>query len=42
VIEQKRHLAERIVGSGEEWLTELSTQQLRDLFALSADAVAEE
>lgn len=42
VIEQKRHLAERIVGSGEEWLTELSTQQLRDLFALSADAVGEE
>ena len=41
VIEQKRELAERIVGSGESWLTELSTEELRDLVALSADAVAE-
>ena len=41
MIEDKRALAERIVGSGEGWLTELSTSQLRDLVALSADAVAE-
>ncbi len=31
----------RIVGSGEAWLTELSTAQIRELVALSADAVAE-
>ncbi len=42
VIEQKRDLAELIVGSGEAWLTELSTEELRDLVKLSADAVAEE
>jgi SNF2 family DNA or RNA helicase len=41
MIEQKRQLAERIVGSGEGWLTELSTDQIRELVALSADAVAE-
>ena len=41
MIEDKRQLAERIVGTGEGWLTELSTSDLRDLVALSADAVAE-
>jgi SNF2 family DNA or RNA helicase len=41
VIESKRELAERIVGTGEAWLTELSTAELRDVIALSADAVAE-
>ena len=41
VIEQKRELAERIVGSGESWLTELSTDELRELVALSTEAVAE-
>lgn len=41
MIEQKKELAQAVVGSGEGWLTELSTTQLRDLFALSRDAVAE-
>jgi SNF2 family DNA or RNA helicase len=41
MIEEKRALAENIVGTGEGWLTELNDQQLRDLFALSKDAVAE-
>ncbi len=41
MIEEKRDLAERIVGTGEAWLTELSTSELRELVALSADAVAE-
>ena len=31
----------RIVGTGEQWLTELSTGQLRELFALEAGAVVE-
>jgi SNF2 family DNA or RNA helicase len=41
MIEQKKELAERIVGSGENWLTEMSTSQLRELFALSREAVGE-
>ncbi len=41
MIEHKQEIAGKIVGSGEGWLTELSTAQLKDLFALRADAVAE-
>jgi SNF2 family DNA or RNA helicase len=39
MIARKRVLAERVVGTGEDWLTSLSTNQLRDLVALAADAV---
>jgi SNF2 family DNA or RNA helicase len=42
MIEQKKDLAERIVGAGEAWLTELSTDRLRELIALSSDAVSED
>jgi len=42
MIEAKRALADRIVGSGEGWITELSTEQLRQVVALSADAVGED
>jgi SNF2 family DNA or RNA helicase len=38
-IGQKKVLAESIVGSGENWLTEMSTDQLKELFALSREAV---
>ncbi len=41
MIEEKKALAERIVGTGESWLTELSTAELREVVALSADAVSE-
>jgi non-specific serine/threonine protein kinase len=41
MIRDKRGLAAKIVGSGEGWVTELSTAQLRDLFALEAGAVVE-
>ena len=41
-IEQKRDLAENIVGSGQEWVTELSTKALRELFTLSREAVSED
>jgi non-specific serine/threonine protein kinase len=41
MIRDKRDLAERIVGTGEGWLTELSTAQLRDLFTLDKSAVVE-
>ncbi|GAA1845249.1 DEAD/DEAH box helicase [Asanoa iriomotensis] len=39
LIERKKALAQRVVGTGEEWLTELSTEELRDLFALDPKAV---
>ncbi|MEU7609806.1 DEAD/DEAH box helicase [Micromonospora sp. NPDC049204] len=41
MIADKRSLAERVVGTGEQWITELSTGQLRDLFTLEAGAVVE-
>jgi len=39
LIERKQSLAEKIVGSGESWLTELSTDDLKNLFRLRAEAV---
>jgi SNF2 family DNA or RNA helicase len=39
MIERKRALAEQIVGSSEAWITELSTEQLRDLFTLRQEAI---
>ena len=41
LLQKKRALAEKIIGDGESWLTELSTQQLRDLFAMGAEAEGE-
>jgi SNF2 family DNA or RNA helicase len=40
MIETKRVISEAIVGTGERWLTELSTDDLRDLLALRQEAVA--
>jgi SNF2 family DNA or RNA helicase len=42
MIESKRQLAEQIVGAGESWLTELSTNELRELFELRREAVMSE
>lgn len=39
-IEQKRELAEQVLADGEEWLTELSDEELRDLVTLSEDTLA--
>lgn len=41
MIEGKLELATKVVGTGEGWLTEMSNRELRDLFALRADAVGE-
>jgi non-specific serine/threonine protein kinase len=41
MIREKRGLAARIVGTGEQWLTELSTAQLRELIALDRAQVIE-
>ena len=42
MIERKKALAESIVGTSEAWITELTTAQLRDLFALRKEAVGDE
>ena len=41
MIERKQALASIIVGESEGWLTELSTEQLKDLFALRREAVGD-
>jgi SNF2 family DNA or RNA helicase len=41
MIEEKKALADLVVGVGENWLTELSTAELREVFALSKEAVSE-
>jgi SNF2 family DNA or RNA helicase len=41
MIEEKKALAERIVGTGEGWLTELSVSDLRKVLTLSPEAVSE-
>jgi SNF2 family DNA or RNA helicase len=42
LIESKRTLAESIVGQGEGWLTELSTDELHDLISLRSEAIETE
>ncbi len=42
LIESKQALAQSIVGSGEEWLTELDSDQLQTLIALRYDAVGDD
>lgn len=37
LIEKKKSLAESIIGSGEEWITELSNEDLRQLITLRRD-----
>ena len=41
MIEEKKALANLVVTDGEGWLTELSTRDLREVFALSEGAVGE-
>jgi SNF2 family DNA or RNA helicase len=41
-IESKKALAEQVVGAGENWLTDLDTDQLRNLLLLDRGAVIEE
>jgi SNF2 family DNA or RNA helicase len=42
LLEDKKTLSEVVVGSGEQWLTELSTDQLRDLLLLRRDLAEDE
>jgi non-specific serine/threonine protein kinase len=39
-IEQKRELADQVLAEGEEWLTELSNEELREVVTLSEDTLA--
>ncbi|SEF79616.1 Superfamily II DNA or RNA helicase, SNF2 family [Thermomonospora echinospora] len=41
MIERKKALAESVVGTGEDWLTELSVAELRDVLRLSPEAVSD-
>jgi hypothetical protein len=41
MIDSKKALANRIVGTGESWLTELSVADLRAVLTLSPEAVSE-
>lgn len=41
LIDEKQALADLVISDGEQWLTELSTRELRDLFTLSEGAVGE-
>ncbi len=41
MIERKKELADRVVAAGEEWLTELSNEELRRILQLRVDAVLE-
>ncbi|GAX42626.1 protein splicing site [Tolypothrix sp. NIES-4075] len=42
MIESKKQLAEQVVGAGEEWLTEMDTDQLRNLLLLDRSAIIDE
>lgn len=42
IIESKKQLAEQAVDAGEEWLTEMDTDQLRSLLLLDRNAVIDE
>jgi SNF2 family DNA or RNA helicase len=41
MIERKKEVAERVIGTGEAWLTELSTAELKNLFSLRKEAIGE-
>jgi SNF2 family DNA or RNA helicase len=41
IIERKVQVAENVVGTGENWLTELSNEELKDIFALREEAIGE-
>ncbi|HPF40748.1 MAG TPA: DEAD/DEAH box helicase [Phycisphaerae bacterium] len=42
LLQEKSALTEQIVGSGDDWLTNLSTSELRDYLTLTDEAVADE
>jgi SNF2 family DNA or RNA helicase len=41
MIERKKEISEKVVGTGDGWLTELSTTELKNLFTLRKEAIGE-
>jgi hypothetical protein len=41
MIEQKTELATQIISAGDQWLTEMSTSQLRDILTLRRSSLIE-
>ncbi len=41
MIERKKEISEKVIGTGEAWLTELSTAELKNLFILRKEAIGE-
>jgi SNF2 family DNA or RNA helicase len=41
MIERKKEVAGKVIGTGEAWLTELSTAEIKSLFALRKEAIGE-
>jgi SNF2 family DNA or RNA helicase len=41
MIERKKEVAEKVVSTGEGWLTKLSNEELKNIFALRAEAIGE-
>jgi len=42
IIKSKKALPDNIIGTGEGWLTEMTTEQLKDIFILRREAVVYE
>jgi len=42
LIESKKALSEQVVGTGETWLTELDTDQLRNMLMLDRSAIIDD
>jgi SNF2 family DNA or RNA helicase len=41
MIERKQQVAAKVVGTGEAWLTELSNEELKEIFTLRQEALGE-
>jgi len=41
MIERKKDIAEKVVGAGEGWITELSNEDLKELWKLRKEALGE-
>ena len=42
LIESKKTLSSNVLGTGEDWITGLSTDELRDMLTLRREAVADD
>jgi SNF2 family DNA or RNA helicase len=42
ILESKRSLAESVIGEGEAWITEMSDDELSEIFSLQATAAVDD